>query len=829
MSKRSLPPAKVLPPQLVTALDESRLVILLGAGVSQAAGLPSSVQLRDVLKAELLDAFKKDSKYLHRLDEVSQEERLQIIAQAHKEYFGNQRPYNLICQQLSQAEESAKAEFLRAFRNLPTIRDILTTNYDCLLETTLGQSNCQLIYRNSDLRQPLSPKLNLYKLHGTRTDPNSLVLTEEDYREYQQEHEALIDAVKTLLRKKDLVVIGFSMEDSDFGEIYARAIKDVEDPQNFFISPTASLMQELHWARKGFQHVPLTAQDFLALLEKEYDERHYNERAAAFPEPPQNVAPPAPTEPLTNPFILFDTEALIEERPRFLFETFVKPVDFPVLLEHQHTIIEGHRGSGKSTILWRLSLKARAFGPADLPDLPMWGFYIKMVPGLFTSFRKRATDSKEEWIRHFTHYLNLILFVGILQNLEEAIKDGVFMSGPEANDVIQNVGRRLLRLSGTEQLESLRDLRRAVEEAIDTTVNDRDSLTFYTGPTFLSRALERLCEAYVLLEEKSWHVLLDEYDNVYPEQQAIVNVILRERHPKLRYKIAVKTLHMNLRDIDDKTLDPTDDFGYVSCDSFIWDKKQKAKYEKFLEEISNQRLRRSGYPDTSVTRLLPEDDEDSEKSYAGFRNYCLLSSGLTRQFLELCKDAVYEAFPESAFRHVDLTPIPPRVQRHVARVHSAILFKSFRSCRYPQRVLRLFTALGPLFWAISKTTENQSEYRTPLSFEITELDKLSEETQEILEDAIKARLLQFPVVPKKPHNPRTEGPAQKYSFHRLLAPLFGLSLNERYTVSVRAQQMNRIWTSPDQVREELMQGYRAKGIDEYLEALSPRLFTHESQ
>jgi hypothetical protein len=105
------------------------------------------------------------------------------------------------------------------------------------------------------------------------------------------------------------------------------------------------------------------------------------------------------------------------------------------------------------------------------------------------------------------------------------------------------------------------------------------------------------------------------------QQQAVVNVILRERHPKLRYKIAVKTLHMHLRDIDDKTLDPTDDFGYVSCDSFIWDKKQKAKYEVFLEEISNQRLARSGYSTMQFRDMLPPDMDDSERSYFGFENY----------------------------------------------------------------------------------------------------------------------------------------------------------------------------------------------------------------
>jgi hypothetical protein len=818
-----------LPPQLVRALGEDRLIIFLGAGVSKAANLPSAESLAEMLAAELRADFEKDPQFSPKLPELERASgRLQEVAQLHYAYYKSRRTHQLVADRMAEAEERAKLGFLRPIKNLQNIREVFTTNYDCLPEKILGAANFQLIYRARDLRQALTPKLKLYKLHGTRTDTESMVLTLDDYSNYERNHQELIDALKTLLRQKSVVVVGYSMQDENFAKIYSEAVGDADDVRNFFVSPDASLMQQLRWPQKGFQHVPLSAEDFFPQLEADYNDQYYQEGTPSFPAPEKS---PTPGEPLTNPFVLFDTEALIEDQPRFLFQTFVKPVDFPVILEHQHTIIEGHRGSGKSTILWRLSLKALAYDPSHLP---MWGFYVKMVPGLFTSFRRRRdelgnwTDSNEDWMRCFTHYFNLVVVDGILHDLDEAVGDGVILANDKLPEVTMAIAKRLLRFQDYEEAKSLLSLSMLVEEALDTAVNDRQGLKFYTGATFLSRVLERLCEALPKLREKWWHVLLDEYDNVYPEQQAVVNILLRERHPKLRFKIAVKTLHMHLRDLDDKTFDPTDDFGYVSCDSFIWDRKQKAKYVDFLEEISNGRLSRSGYRTIQVRELFPEDDEEPEKYYAGFENYCLLSSGLTRQFLELCKDAVYEAFPGSAFSRVDLSPIPPRIQHHVARVHSAILFKSYRSCRFPQRVHRLFTVLGPLFWAIAECTKNLSEYRRPLSFEVTEMDKLTPETHDTLEDAIKSRLLQFPVIPKKPHNPRTEGPAQKYSFHRLLAPIFGLSINERYAVPVKSTDMNRIWTSPDRVREDLAKSYHSRGIQQYLQ-ITPNLFDeHEN-
>jgi hypothetical protein len=356
-------------------------------------------------------------------------------------------------------------------------------------------------------------------------------------------------------------------------------------------------------------------------------------------------------------------------------------------------------------------------------------------------------------------------------------------------------------------------------------VNKRTGHSFYTSATFISRVLEFLSGSIVELKSKLWHILLDEYDNVDNEQQAVINLILRERHPKVRYKIAVRTLHAHLKDVDGKTLDMPDDYGYISCDSNIWDPNLKPKYFSFLEELSEQRLSRTGYQDLSIRELFPES-KDKKEYYAGFEAYCYLSSGLTRLYLELCKDAVYEAYPEATISRVNLRPIPVRTQHHVAKIHSAILFKSYRSARDPQRVLRLFRVFGPLFRGIAKVTAEQDEPRTPLSFEVGDLDQLSNDSLEALENTIKCRMLQVPVLPKQPHNPLKDSPAEKYSFHRLLAPFFRLSLTERYAVPIKAKDFNMIWTQPDYVRERLSEGYKAKGINKHIDDILP-LFTQE--
>jgi hypothetical protein len=811
-----------LPPQLIRSVNESRCLLFFGSGMSQGAGLPSTIEIANLLANELHADFQRDSKFKDRLGELeSCRNNLRRIAQLSTDYYKSRRAYERVAEVLDTAERAAKIEVFRPLQALPTIREILTTNYDLLVEHSLDPNDYHVIYRESDMRQAAGPRLRIVKLHGTRTDVASLILTDKDYHSFQEKHRPLVELTKTLLRQKTLIVVGYSLEDENFAAIL-ESIGNSGDVLNYFVSPTDSLYQTLHWARQGFEHLALDGEQFLQILADSFASLHYEEETASFPEPSNSARP---VEPLNNPFVLYDTEALIEEKPEFLSETFVNPVEFPKILEHRHTIIEGHRGSGKSTILWRMSLAARAYGKSV--DLPMWGFYIKMVPGLFTAFRRpRKADrtwanTDEEWLRDFTHYFNLIVLDGVLQNLEGALSRNVLQANRELGAVIREIAQRLLRLPEHERTTDMRSLRRMIEESLDTILNATPSPSFFTGPTFLTRALDLLQDAIPSLGQKWWCILLDEYDNVYQEQQAVVNVLIRERHPKLRFKLAAKTLHVHLSDLSGRSLEPTNDFGYVPCDSFIWDRRLKEQYITFLEEISNRRLKQAGQKHITVRQLLPDPQDADENYYAGFETYCLLSSGLTRQFIELSKDAIYEAFPETALARVELKPIPARLQHHVARVHSAILFKNYRSSRQPRRVFRIFRVLGPLFRGIAKVTSNQTEYRNPLSFEIVDLDLLSEETLEVLEDAIRCRLLQFPTVPKKPHNPLKEGPAQKYSLHRLLAPLFGLSLRERYTVPIHASDINRIWQHPEDVLQKLAASYKAKGIQKHLDSILP--------
>ena len=99
-------------------------------------------------------------------------------------------------------------------------KDVYTTNYDTLLDRAANRLNGRgkraysLIFDDQDIGVSSSPFL--MKLHGNINAPNSIVITEEDYRKYPSLHKAMINHIQNTIMTETLVLIGFSGNDPNF-------------------------------------------------------------------------------------------------------------------------------------------------------------------------------------------------------------------------------------------------------------------------------------------------------------------------------------------------------------------------------------------------------------------------------------------------------------------------------------------------------------------------------------------------------------------------------------------------------------------------------------
>ncbi len=103
-----------------------------------------------------------------------------------------------------------------ALLNLPW-SDVFTTNYDTLLERackSVAFQKYDIVVNQHDLVYSERPRI--VKLHGSLSPACRLVVTDEDYRRYPEDHAPFVNTVRQSLLENTLCLIGFSGDDPNF-------------------------------------------------------------------------------------------------------------------------------------------------------------------------------------------------------------------------------------------------------------------------------------------------------------------------------------------------------------------------------------------------------------------------------------------------------------------------------------------------------------------------------------------------------------------------------------------------------------------------------------
>jgi len=94
--------------------------------------------------------------------------------------------------------------------------DVLTTNYDTLLERAAkyARRGYDVVLAESDL--PHTRGARIIKLHGSLQDGANVVISEEDFRTYPQCHAAFVNTARQVFIENELCLLGFSGDDPNF-------------------------------------------------------------------------------------------------------------------------------------------------------------------------------------------------------------------------------------------------------------------------------------------------------------------------------------------------------------------------------------------------------------------------------------------------------------------------------------------------------------------------------------------------------------------------------------------------------------------------------------
>lgn len=114
-------------------------------------------------------------------------------------------------------EEDVKEE-IEALRSIQP-HSVITTNYDTFLESVFPEY--QRIIGEEILRTPHESVGEIMKIHGCVTDPDSMVLTKENYKEFNQKKKYLSAKLLTYFSEHPILIVGYSISDRNIKNILA--------------------------------------------------------------------------------------------------------------------------------------------------------------------------------------------------------------------------------------------------------------------------------------------------------------------------------------------------------------------------------------------------------------------------------------------------------------------------------------------------------------------------------------------------------------------------------------------------------------------------------
>jgi hypothetical protein len=194
-------------PLLAERLRQGKVILFVGAGLSQASGLPGWKKL-----------FASFCKELGCPDEENFPAVATTLIQEHihnrKEIIEHiVKQINAVNLELNPNHESIK--------RLP-FNIIITTNYDNLLEDLYGASRLTRIYSDDGMAyfDLLSAKRQLIYLHGDINHPDHMVVSSIDYQDFAEKRPIMVERLKTLLQDYTFLFTGYSANDPNLHAIF---------------------------------------------------------------------------------------------------------------------------------------------------------------------------------------------------------------------------------------------------------------------------------------------------------------------------------------------------------------------------------------------------------------------------------------------------------------------------------------------------------------------------------------------------------------------------------------------------------------------------------
>ncbi len=360
-----------------------------------------------------------------------------------------------------------------------------------------------------------------------------------------------------------------------------------------------------------------------------------------------------------NPFRRVRAE-FFEDLPHLLAEAFAPPESMKAnaLEEMKPCFLEGPRGTGKSMLL--LSLRARNLASRKGARVisKIFGFYLKLTRGAVCNAgigMAPGCDPNHEDTLHmvqltdaFAQEITLCLLESLTSELTACLLEGHIVCNASTERAVVRTLHGLISHSN-DCPDSIEALMQAMAVA------HRDLAEFMRRKFIyceqvsipiagldidaLKRAMKEIKKLLPELSETLFVILLDEYENLFPFQQRVVNTYVKLAAPDFSVKAAKKvgsheisstTLGQDLQEIHD--------YNRVRLVYDVEDANQFSAYFQLMSDITQRLLKVANMPPSPLPDLLPDDNTIEVSEDVWFEELASLCNMTTKDFCLLAEN-----------------------------------------------------------------------------------------------------------------------------------------------------------------------------------------------
>lgn len=321
-----------------------------------------------------------------------------------------------------------------------------------------------------------------------------------------------------------------------------------------------------------------------------------------------------------------------------IFKFFTEPYYFTNLKDNNPYVLQGGRGTGKTTVLRGLSyLGQYEILNSDINKFDnndFIGVYYRANTNHVRAFKGKGL-SDNEWVPIFEHYVNLIVCWEMLHFIE-------WHNSKRPNDEkLSSQSCSLIALSlhlhpnVNEFNELLQSLELAVYEFQAKINNIADGnmpeLSMAGVPIeIVAREAEKLSQ----FKGKIFYILIDEYENFTDYQQECMNTLIKHVPESYTIKIGVREMGWRVKTTHNpmESLNSPADYRIMNIEEFFTDPESSIRFEQFAGNVCNLRLK----------QLI----DDKNENYDIRRALASMTIEEESEKLNVSKTSLYRSFVE---------------------------------------------------------------------------------------------------------------------------------------------------------------------------------------